>query len=71
MARWCGNCYGEYSTAPPGAVHPGVFGAADRIRTCGLSGRSRTIYPAELQPHIYENRRWDEIHRMKFCESLE
>ena len=27
-------------------------GAADRIRTCGLSGRSRTIYPAELQPHI-------------------
>ena len=47
------------------------FGAADRIRTCGLSGRSRTIYPAELQPHIYENRRWDEIHRMKFCESLE
>ena len=47
------------------------FGAADRIRTCGLSGRSRTIYPAELQPHMYENRRWDEIHRMKFCESLE
>ena len=47
------------------------FGAADRIRTCGLSGRSRTIYPAELQPHIYENRRWDEIHRIKFCESLE
>lgn len=47
------------------------FGAADRIRTCGLSGRSRTIYPAELQPHIYENRHWDEIHRMKFCESLE
>lgn len=47
------------------------FGAADRIRTCGLSGRSRTIYPAELQPHIYENRRWDEIHRMKFCERLE
>ncbi len=46
------------------------FGAADRIRTCGLSGRSRTIYPAELQPHIYENRRWDEIHRMNFCESL-
>ena len=46
------------------------FGAADRIRTCGLSGRSRTIYPAELQPHIYENRRWDEIHRMKFCERL-
>ena len=45
-------------------------GAADRIRTCGLSGRSRTIYPAELQPHIYENRRWDEIHRMNFCESL-
>ncbi len=42
------------------------FGAADRIRTCGLSGRSRTIYPAELQPHMYENRRWDEIHRMKF-----
>ena len=34
------------------------FGAADRIRTCGLSGRSRTIYPAE-------------IHRMKFCERLE
>ena len=34
-------------------------------------GRSRTIYPAELQPHIYENRRWDEIHRMKFCERLE
>ena len=29
------------------------YGAADRIRTCGLSGRSRTIYPAELQPHIY------------------
>ena len=28
-------------------------GAADRIRTCGLSGRSRTIYPTELQPHIY------------------
>ena len=47
------------------------FGAADRIRTCGLSGRSRTIYPAELQPHIYENRRWDEIHRIKFCENLE
>ena len=47
------------------------FGAADRIRTCGLSGRSRTIYPAELQPHMYENRRWDEIHRMKFCERLE
>ena len=42
------------------------FGAADRIRTCGLSGRSRTIYPAELQPHIYENRRWDEFHRIKF-----
>ena len=41
------------------------FGAADRIRTCGLSGRSRTIYPAELQPHMYENRRWDEIHRIK------
>ena len=30
-----------------------LFSAADRIRTCGLSGRSRTIYPAELQPHIY------------------
>ena len=42
-----------------------LFGAADRIRTCGLSGRSRTIYPAELQPHMYENRRWDEIHRIK------
>ena len=27
--------------------------------------------PAELQPHMYENRRWDEIHRMKFCENLE
>lgn len=31
-------------------------GAADRIRTCGLSGRSRTIYPAELQPHAYSDR---------------
>lgn len=41
------------------------FGAADRIRTCGLSGRSRTIYPAELQPHIYENRREDEFHHIK------
>ena len=33
------------------------------------SCRSRTIYPAELQPHIYENRRWDEIHRMKFVKA--
>ena len=27
--------------------------------------RSPTLYPAELRPHIYENRRWDEIHRIK------
>ena len=29
------------------------------------SCRSRTIYPAELQPHIYENRRKDEFHHIK------
>ena len=42
-----------------------LFGAAGGIRTSGLWSRSPTLYPAELRPHIYENRRWDEIHRIK------
>ena len=31
-------------------------GAPDWIRTSGLPGRSRTLYPTELRTHIYENR---------------
>ena len=42
-----------------------ALGAAGGIRTSGLWSRSPTLYPAELRPHIYENRRWDEIHRIK------
>ena len=34
----------------------GGFGAPDWIRTSGLPGRSRTLYPTELRTHIYENR---------------
>ena len=33
-----------------------LFGAPDWIRTSGLPGRSRTLYPTELRTHIYENR---------------
>ena len=32
------------------------IGAPDWIRTSGLPGRSRTLYPTELRTHIYENR---------------
>ena len=28
-----------------------LFGATGRIRTSGLPGRSRTLYPAELRSH--------------------
>ena len=34
------------------------FGATGRIRTSGLPGRSRTLYPAELRSLIYEKRRY-------------
>ena len=34
-------------------------GATGRIRTSGLPGRSRTLYPAELRSHMYEKRRSD------------
>ena len=33
-------------------------GATGRIRTSGLPGRSRTLYPAELRSLIYEKRRY-------------
>ena len=33
-----------------------VCGAPDWIRTSGLPGRSRTLYPTELRTHIYETR---------------
>ena len=29
----------------------GILGATGRIRTSGLPGRSRTLYPAELRSH--------------------
>ena len=35
------------------------LGATGRIRTSGLPGRSRTLYPAELRSHMYEKRRSD------------
>ena len=31
----------------------GILGATGRIRTSGLPGRSRTLYPAELRSHIF------------------
>ena len=34
------------------------FGATGRIRTSGLPGRSRTLYPAELRSLMYEKRRY-------------
>ena len=34
------------------------LGATGRIRTSGLPGRSRTLYPAELRSHMYEKRRY-------------
>ena len=36
----------------------GILGATGRIRTSGLPGRSRTLYPAELRSLIYEKRRY-------------
>ena len=36
-------------------------GAPDWIRTSGLPGRSRTLYPTELRTHMYEKRRSDEF----------
>lgn len=36
-------------------------GAPDWIRTSGLPGRSRTLYPTELRTHMYEKRRLDEF----------
>ena len=43
------------SSTPQGAA----LGATGRIRTSGLPGRSRTLYPAELRSLIYEKRRSD------------
>ena len=42
------------SSTPQGAA----LGATGRIRTSGLPGRSRTLYPAELRSLIYEKRRY-------------
>ena len=33
-----------------------VFGTADKIRTCDLQSRSLTLYPAELQPRMWNDR---------------
>ena len=33
-----------------------VFGTADKIRTCDLQSRSLTLYPAELQPLMWNDR---------------
>ena len=42
------------SSTPQGAA----LGATGRIRTSGLPGRSRTLYPAELRSLMYEKRRY-------------
>ena len=34
----------------------GLFGTADKIRTCDLQSRSLTLYPAELQPRMWNDR---------------
>ena len=41
------------------------FGATGRIRTSGLPGRSRTLYPAELRSLIYEKRRYSVFQSFK------
>ena len=35
--------------------YSGLFGAPDRIRTCGLVSRSHTRYPAAPRAHITKN----------------
>ena len=42
------------SSTPQGTA----LGATRRIRTSGLPGRSRTLYPAELRSLMYEKRRY-------------
>ena len=44
--------------SPAHASVSGILGATGRIRTSGLPGRSRTLYPAELRSLIYEKRRY-------------
>ena len=49
------------SSTPQGAA----LGATGRIRTSGLPGRSRTLYPAELRSHMYEKRRYSAFQSCK------
>ena len=46
-------------------------GATGRIRTSGLPGRSRTLYPAELRSLIYEKRRYSVFQSCKVVNSQE
>lgn len=70
MLRYTCSLSMKQIKTPPDGIQPEELGAADRIRTCGLSGRSRTIYPAELQPHIYENRCRSEFQAIQFWVNL-
>ena len=44
----------EKTKSPENAVFSGLLGVPDTIRTCDLQSRSLSLYPAELQAHLYK-----------------
>ena len=52
LGMCCSNPPGSIKELPIHESVSGVLGATGRIRTSGLPGRSRTLYPAELRSHI-------------------